>query len=111
MEASAPSATWRSFSLSHDGKQLVYAVSAHDTSKNGVFAVNLTGGEPATLLAGKGEYQKITWDENPKQLVFLSDRDDKRRNRRSSSSTGGIVRRPPQQNWRRLRRRDSARSL
>ncbi len=64
------------FSLSHDGKQLVYAVSAHDTSKNGVFAVNLSGGEPATLLAGKGKYQRITWDENQKQLVFLSDRDD-----------------------------------
>ncbi len=64
------------FSLSHDGKQLVYAVSARDTSKNGVFAVNLTGGEPAALLAGKGKYLKITWDEAQKQLVFLSDRDD-----------------------------------
>lgn len=64
------------FSLSKDGKQMVYAVSAHDTSKNGVFAVNLAGGEPTTLLAGKGKYLKVTWDEAQKQLVFLSDRDD-----------------------------------
>lgn len=64
------------FSLSHDGKQLVYAVSAHDTAKNGVFVVNLSGGEPTALLSGKGKYLKITWDEPQKQLVFLSDRDD-----------------------------------
>ena len=42
------------FSLSHDGKQLVYAVSAHDSSKNGVFVVTLAGGEPTALLTGKG---------------------------------------------------------
>ncbi|HEX3880222.1 MAG TPA: prolyl oligopeptidase family serine peptidase [Bryobacteraceae bacterium] len=64
------------FSLSKDGKQLVYAVSAHDTSKNGLFVVNLTGGDPSALLAGKGKFLKITWDEPQKQLVFLSDRDD-----------------------------------
>jgi dipeptidyl aminopeptidase/acylaminoacyl peptidase len=64
------------FSLSHDGKQLVYAVSAHDTSKNGAFALNLSGGDPTSLLAGKGKYLKLTWDEPQKQIVFLSDRDD-----------------------------------
>jgi dipeptidyl aminopeptidase/acylaminoacyl peptidase len=64
------------FSLSHDGKQLVYAVAAHDTSKNGVFVVNLAGGEPTALLTGKGKYLKVTWDEPQKQFVFLSDRDD-----------------------------------
>ncbi len=64
------------FSLSHDGKQLVYAVSAHDSSKNGVFVVTLAGGEPTALLTGKGKYLKVTWDEGQKQLAFLSDRDD-----------------------------------
>lgn len=64
------------FSLTKDGKQLVYAVSAHDTAKNGVFAVNLTGGEPTALLTGKGKYLKLTFDEPQKQMVFLSDRDD-----------------------------------
>jgi dipeptidyl aminopeptidase/acylaminoacyl peptidase len=64
------------FSLGRDGKQMVYAVSARDGAKNGVFAVNVSGGEPAALLSGKGKYLKITWDEAQKQLVFLSDRDD-----------------------------------
>ncbi|MGO9260079.1 MAG: alpha/beta hydrolase family protein [Bryobacteraceae bacterium] len=69
------------FSLSDDGKQLVYAVSAHDTAKNGVFAVTLgsagtPGPEGTALAAGKGKYSKLTWDENQTQLAFLSDRDD-----------------------------------
>ena len=65
------------FSLSEDGKQLVYAVSARDTSKNGVFALTLgSTAAPGALLAGKGKYAKITWDEKQTQLAFLSDRDD-----------------------------------
>ncbi len=65
------------FSLTHDGKQMVYAVAAHDTSKNGVFVAELAGSAaPTALLAGKGKYLKVTWDEPQKQLVFLSDRDD-----------------------------------
>ena len=31
---------------------------------------------PAALLAGKGKYVKLTWDENQTQMAFLSDRDD-----------------------------------
>ena len=34
------------------------------------------GDAPAALLAGKGKYAKLTWDENQTQLAFLSDRDD-----------------------------------
>ena len=65
------------FSLSEDGRQLVYAVSAHDSSKNGVFAVTLgSQAAPTALLAGKGKYAKITWDEKQTQFAFLSDRDD-----------------------------------
>ena len=65
------------FSLTDDGKQLVYAVSAHDTAKNGVFAARVGGGDAATaLLDGKGKYLKLSWDENQTELAFLSDRDD-----------------------------------
>ncbi len=65
------------FTFSEDGKQLVYAVSAHDTSKNGVFAARPGAADsPAALLDGKGKYLKLTWDENQTQLAFLSDRDD-----------------------------------
>src|SRR5512135_2851468 len=50
------------FSLTDDGKQLVYAVSARDTAKNGAFAVQVgAAGDPAALLAGKGKYAKLTW--------------------------------------------------
>jgi dipeptidyl aminopeptidase/acylaminoacyl peptidase len=65
------------FSLTDDGKQLVYAVAARDTAKNGVFAAKVGSADPAAaLLEGKGKYAKLTWDENQTQLVFLSDRDD-----------------------------------
>jgi dipeptidyl aminopeptidase/acylaminoacyl peptidase len=65
------------FTFSEDGKQLVYAVSAHDTAKNGVFVARPGSPDaPATLLDGKGKYAKITWDENQTELAFLSDRDD-----------------------------------
>src|SRR5207247_440757 len=31
---------------------------------------------PMPLLAGKGKYQKLTWDEEQTELAFISDRDD-----------------------------------
>ena len=65
------------FHFTDDGKQVVYAVSAHDTAKNGVFvATPGSSGAPATVLDGKGKYSKLTFDENQTQMVFLSDRDD-----------------------------------
>ena len=65
------------FPLTDDGKQVVYAVGARDTAKNGVFAVKPGAGDaPVALAEGKGKYAKLTWDENQTQLVFLSDRDD-----------------------------------
>ena len=65
------------FSLSDDAKQVVYAVGAHDTSKNGVFVAHPGAADtPAPLLAGKGKYARLTWDEHQGELAFLSDRDD-----------------------------------
>src|SRR5580658_689364 len=65
------------FSLTEDGKQLVYAVSARDTAKNGVFMVAIgSNNAPVALLDGKGKYLKLTWDENQTELAFLSDKDD-----------------------------------
>ena len=65
------------FHLTDDGKQLVYAVAAHDTAKNGVFVATPGSGDaPVTVLDGKGKYSKLTFDENQTQMVFLSDRDN-----------------------------------
>ena len=56
---------------------LVYAVSSRKEESNGLFAVvTATAGEPRALLAGKGKYTKLAWDEDQKQLAFLSDKDD-----------------------------------
>ncbi len=65
------------FALADDGAELVYSVSAHDTARNGVFAVRVNSpGAPAALLAGKGKYARLTWNEEQTRLAFVSDRDD-----------------------------------
>jgi hypothetical protein len=65
------------FHLTDDGKQLVYAVAAHDTANNGVFVATPGSNDaPTTVLDGKGKYSKLTFDENQAQMVFLSDRDE-----------------------------------
>jgi dipeptidyl aminopeptidase/acylaminoacyl peptidase len=64
------------FHFTEDGKQLVYAVSARDTAKNGIFVVKPGSADAAPLLAGKGKYSKLTFDENETEMAFLSDRDD-----------------------------------
>jgi dipeptidyl aminopeptidase/acylaminoacyl peptidase len=67
------------FSIADDGRQLVYAVSAREAAKNGVFVARPgapdAAAAPAALLAGKGKYAKLTWDENQTEMAFLSDRD------------------------------------
>jgi dipeptidyl aminopeptidase/acylaminoacyl peptidase len=65
------------FSFTNDGQQIVYAVSARDSAKNGVFAVKAASADaPTALLAGKGKYLKLTWDEKQTELAFLSSHDD-----------------------------------
>ena len=69
--------TWRSLHFTEDGKQVVYAVSARDTAKNGVFAATPGSSDAvATVLDGKGKYSKLTFDENQTEMAFISDRDD-----------------------------------
>src|SRR5262245_49250146 len=65
------------YSLSKDARLLVYTVSSKNEERNGVFEVNLQNdAQPDPLLAGKGKYQKLTWDEGQTELAFISDRDD-----------------------------------
>ena len=65
------------YTLSKDGKTLVYSVSAKNEEVNGVYVAATAADEaPASLLAGKGKYQKLTWDEDQTELAFISDRDD-----------------------------------
>ncbi|MSR06839.1 MAG: S9 family peptidase [Gemmatimonadetes bacterium] len=65
------------YSLSRDGKALVFVVSSRADQNNGAFSVNPSSPAPSVaLLTGKGRYRKLTWDEKQTQAVFLADRGD-----------------------------------
>lgn len=65
------------YTLSKDAKSLVYAVSSKQEETNGAYALTPgTAGAPASLIAGRGKYAKLTWDDQQTQLAFISDRDD-----------------------------------
>src|SRR6266478_5263088 len=65
------------YTLSKDAKTLVFAVSSKKEETNGLYVLTAqSDGAPLALLAGKGKYQKLTWDEDQAELAFISDRDD-----------------------------------
>ncbi|MFN7933170.1 MAG: hypothetical protein U0R19_07570 [Bryobacteraceae bacterium] len=64
------------YSLSKDGKTLVYAVSSKNEDNNGIHAAQTDGSESKSVLSGKGRYSRLTWDEAQQRLAFLSTRDD-----------------------------------
>jgi dipeptidyl aminopeptidase/acylaminoacyl peptidase len=65
------------YSFSKDAKSLVFTISSKKEESNGVFVVTPgNDAAPAELLAGKGKYTKLSWDEDQTQLAFISDRDD-----------------------------------
>ncbi len=65
------------YSFAKDGKTLVYNVSSRKEETNGTFVVTPQNpSAPVALLSGAGKYTKLTWDEDQKQLAFISDKDD-----------------------------------
>ncbi len=65
------------YSFSKDARSLVFTVSSKKEESNGVFAVTPgADAAPTELLAGKGKYMKLSWDEDQTQLALISDRDD-----------------------------------
>jgi dipeptidyl aminopeptidase/acylaminoacyl peptidase len=65
------------FTISKDAKTLVFTTASRKEETNGVYAINIDAdGPPATLLGGKGKYQRLTWDEENTQLAFISDKED-----------------------------------
>ena len=65
------------YSFSKDAKTLAFTVSSKNEETNGVYVMTpQTEVAPTPLLAGKGKYQKLTWDEEQTELAFISDRDD-----------------------------------
>ena len=65
------------FTMTKDGKTLVYAVSSRKPEGNGVYRIAIGAtAEPTALLSGRGKYSRLTWDEKQTQMVFTSDKDD-----------------------------------
>ncbi len=88
------------YTLTNDAGALVYAIADPAAATNGIYAlwgadaavrarppghalphvldnhVGLDTKQPTPLLAGKGKYNKLAWDEDQNRLAFLSDRDD-----------------------------------
>ncbi len=67
------------YSVSRDGKLLLYTVSSKTETDNGVYLVTLADTAavpPVALMTGKGKYVKLTWDREQSQAALMSDRDD-----------------------------------
>lgn len=65
------------YSFSKDAKTLAYTVSSKNEETNGVYVLSpQSDAAPTALLAGKGKYQKLTWDDDQTELAFISDKDD-----------------------------------
>jgi len=60
-----------------DGKNLLFTVASRKEETNGIFSL-LPGVDaaPTALLAGKGKYSRIAFDELQHQLAFLSNHDE-----------------------------------
>jgi dipeptidyl aminopeptidase/acylaminoacyl peptidase len=64
------------YTLTKDGKLLVYAVEASDQT-SGVYELPTTAAAaPTSLLAGKGKYSKLAWDEDQTRLAFFAGRNE-----------------------------------
>ena len=64
------------YAFANNGERLAYSVSSEDGSTDGVYVVNLGDGGETAVATGEGEYKTLTFDEEGRQLTFLSNRDD-----------------------------------
>jgi biopolymer transport protein ExbD len=64
------------FEWNRDGSLIAYGVSSPRAEDDGAFARQMDDGSVRTLLKGKGNYKSFGFDEDGKQLAFLSDRAD-----------------------------------
>ena len=72
------------YSLTRDGRTLVYTVNGPSERRNGLYTYTPGGwSSPEPLLRGKGRYLKLNWDLTQTQLAFLSDRTETKNEKRS----------------------------
>jgi dipeptidyl aminopeptidase/acylaminoacyl peptidase len=65
-----------SYLWAKNGSRLIFATSAADSLKDGIFALNMSTSKVDTLLMGRGNYKQLAIDEQGNQIAFLTDRDD-----------------------------------
>jgi len=58
------------------GSWIAYTVSSADAAKDGAFARQISDGAVKTLLAGRGHYKSLAFDEAGTQIAFISDQAD-----------------------------------
>lgn len=64
------------YSITRDGKALVFTATAAKPEENGVFWIAPGSAQaPAAIAAGRGHYEKFTWDRLQTQAAFLTSRD------------------------------------
>jgi dipeptidyl aminopeptidase/acylaminoacyl peptidase len=61
------------FEWNRDGSWLAYGVSSAKTEEDGAFVRNMSDGSVRPLLKGKGNYKSFSFDQEGRQLAFLSD--------------------------------------
>ncbi|MGH7507530.1 MAG: TolB family protein, partial [Longimicrobiales bacterium] len=62
--------------FSKDGAHLAYTAISLDGTADGAFVLETATGNTVPLLAGKGDYESLTFDEAGEKLAFHSNRDD-----------------------------------
>ena len=71
------------FEWNRDGSWIAYGVSSPKAEEDGAFARQMSDGSVRTLLKGKGNYKAFGFDEDGRQLAFLSDSGRVRQGRRA----------------------------
>ncbi len=66
----------RAYHFSEEGRYLAVAAAPPDSMRHGVLLIDTDAWQVDTLMAGKGDYEQLTFDKGEAQLAFISDRDD-----------------------------------
>jgi hypothetical protein len=59
------------YQLAKNAQMMAYSVASAKVETDGVFTVATSGGEPKALIAGKGRYVHLAWDDKGNELTFV----------------------------------------
>lgn len=64
------------YAFSENGSRLAYVAATRDGDGDGVWVVDVDAGTANPVSTGRGKYRSLTFDEEGRQLAFLTTRDD-----------------------------------